>query len=144
MMVPQKAAGELLLALALGCCLGAAYAFLRPLSRRLRALGDLLFLPVLLWAAVYLSFGICAGDPRLPVVLAAGLGWFLWEKSLGRLLHPVFSVFWHSLFRLFRFFARPVAILSKFIREFSKKAYATGKKWGTIKKNHHQKARQKP
>lgn len=135
MMTPQSAAGALLRAVLLGLTLGAAYSLLRPPARRFPVWGDLIFLPVLLWGALVLSFGICAGDPRLPVVLAVGIGWYLWAQTAGRWLKAWISRFWQGIFRVFLAFFIPARAFLKFLRKISKKAYAIGGKWVTIKKN---------
>ena len=55
---PGAAAGRFAAAAGLGLALGITYSFLRPLSRRW--LGDLVFSAALLWAWMYLAFGIWA------------------------------------------------------------------------------------
>ena len=81
-----------LAACALGVGLGVWYGFLRPV--RPRTLGDLLFLPILFWAWLYLSFGICKGDLRLGYCSGLLVGGLAWEWTVGRWLRPIFSGFW--------------------------------------------------
>ena len=94
---PAFAARALLTALGLGAALGAFYGFLRPLRPRLTAPADLIFLAAVFWAWLVHTFALCGGDSRpvcLLAMLAGGIGW---ERSLGRLLRPIFVLFWQAV-----------------------------------------------
>ena len=97
---PELAAQRLLMALVLGCLLGLCYGFLRPLRRIGNWLRDLLFLGCLLWAWLLLGFGICGGDLRLGYFSGLFLGGVLWEKTVGKLLRPLFFGFWNGIFHV--------------------------------------------
>ena len=94
MTAPAVAAARLGRALVLGVPLGLWYGFLRPLRPRHTTLSDLLFLPGLFWAWLYLAFGICLGDLRLAHLAALAAGALLTDRTLGRLFAPVFRRLW--------------------------------------------------
>lgn len=123
---PLAAAICFAMALVLGAALGLFYGFLRPLRQKHPHIADLLFLPAMVYAWLYLSFAVCRGDVRL--VYTAGLfaGAVLWEISLGRLLRPVFRGFW-------RVIAWPFKKIFAKIGDFVKILFAIGKKKSTIK-----------
>ena len=94
---PAFAARALLMALGMGAALGGVYGFLRPLRPRLTALADLSFVAAACWVWLVHTFAVCGGDSRpvcLLVMLAGGL---VWEWTLGRLLRPVFALFWRGI-----------------------------------------------
>jgi len=91
---PLAAAQRFGAACLLGLGLGLWYGFLRPLRAGHRQLSDLLFVPALFWAWLYLGFGICGGDLRLFYTAGLFVGLWGWEATFGRLLRPVFSMFW--------------------------------------------------
>ena len=93
-MTPSTAARRLLCSWVLGAALGLYYGFLRPLRPRRTFLADGLFLLGGVWTWVYLSFGICGGDLRLGYLGAMVSGVFLFDRTAGRLLCPLFSGFW--------------------------------------------------
>ena len=80
---PAQAARQFGAACLLGLALGLFYGFLRPLGQRRRQLADLLFAPALVWAWLYLSFGICRGDIRLGCCMGLLLGAVLEEITIG-------------------------------------------------------------
>lgn len=97
MTAPAVAARALVASLATGAALGAIYGFLRPLRPRLTAVADLIFIAVALWGWVYLTFAICGGDSRPGCILAILAGILAWEATVGRLLRPVFALFWRGI-----------------------------------------------
>ena len=111
---PVIAAQRFLAGFALGTFLGLWYGFLRPLRPRHTVLSDLLFLISAGWVWLYYMFGICRGDLRLSGFFALLLGCILWEITVGRLLHPVFSGFWHFIIGTVRFILLP---LKKFLKK---------------------------
>lgn len=113
MTTPAQAFYRFCVAMVLGCGLGIYYGFLRPLRPRLTTLSDLLFLPAAVWAWIYLSFGVCAGDIRMGYTLGLFCGGFIWELTVGRLLRPLFSAFWHAVRNILAFFFRPLKIFTK-------------------------------
>ena len=46
---------------------------------------------------LYLTFGICSGDSRPGCILAIIAGMIIWEATGGRLLRPVFALFWRGI-----------------------------------------------
>ena len=99
---PRTAGRCLVLALALGMGLGLIYGLLCVLGRRHRHLADVLFLPFLFYAWVYLSFAICRGDLRLGYTLGLFAGIFLEENTLGRRLRPLYLRLWRFLHSLLK------------------------------------------
>ena len=89
---------------------------------------DLLFSLAAVWIWLYHSFAVCRGDIRTVYLFGMMSGGFLWEKTAGRCLIPVFFGFWKILGRLFRIFLFPL----KKILEFAKILFASGEKWVTI------------
>lgn len=125
---PNLAARQLLIALAMGLGLGLCYGFLRPLRRVGNWLRDLLFLPCLLWAWLYLGFGVCKGDLRLGYFAGLPLGALLWETTVGRPLRPVFFGFWGLIFHI-------LSAISRFFKKFFKKCRVFQKKYLHLGKN---------
>ena len=120
MISPAEAAWRFLPALALGCGLGVLFGFLRPLRHKL--LPDLLFAAASLQCWVYWSFGVCQGDLR-PAYTFAMLGSiFLWDMGPGRLLRPVFALFWRKIFQLWGFLLMP---LKKFLQKLKKLRFSS-------------------
>ena len=107
-----------LIACLIGLGLGLIYGFLRPLRRNRPVLSDLLFLPFLGYAWLYLGFAICRGDLRLGYCAGLFVGAVLWEWTVGRLLRPVFDLFWRVVFRVCRGFFR---IFEKIFKKIRKK-----------------------
>lgn len=134
MTTPAQAFYRFAIALGLGCLLGVYYGFLRPLRPRLTALSDLLFLPAAGWAWLYLSFAVCQGDLRFGYTLGLICGVVLWEATIGRLLRPVFTVFWHTIRKIFAFFLYPFKIFTKKGAKYLNFLLATVKKRFTIKR----------
>lgn len=97
---PAQDGYRLLCALLLGAGLGIFYGFLRPLRPRHTVLSDLLFLPAMGYAWLYLGFAVCRGDIRLGYCMGLILGGSIWEFTLGRWLRPVFFGFWHGISRI--------------------------------------------
>lgn len=102
----QATLAALRMTVLMGCGLGALYGFLRPLRPALTALADGIFVLCCATCWVYLCFGVCAGDIRLGYVVGAMLCAVGWEATLGRLLNPVFRLFWLPLKKLLHFSAK--------------------------------------
>jgi hypothetical protein len=132
MTAPLQAAVRFIWGLGLGSGLGVLYGFLRPLRPRWTAFTDLLTVAAALWAWIWLSFGICRGDIRLGATAALGLGAFLWELTAGRLLRPVFRLFWQGVQGIFSIFFMPFQKILQIFSIFLKKVFASVKKMGTI------------
>ena len=132
MISPALSAARFAIAVLMGMGLGLIYGFLRPLRPRLTALADLIFVLAAAAAWVYLGFAVCLGDLRLGYTAGLIIGGIGWEMTIGRLLRPVFWGIWWPLRKIFRFF-----------NNFSKKLFASAKKWVTIywSKNHHRTAK---
>ena len=94
---PQVAGWRFLCGIGVGLLLGAWYGFLRPLGRRRRNFADLLFAVVLLPSWVYYSFGICHGDLRPGYWPSLLLGGWLFDRTVGQLLSPVWTWFWRGI-----------------------------------------------
>jgi hypothetical protein len=125
MIAPATAVGFLLAALAIGAALGCFYDFLRPLRPRLTHLADLIFVLGALWSWVYLTFAICGGDSRLGCTLAVLVGGLFWEFTLGRLIRPVFALFWNI-------FWWPFGKIYYFFQKIYNFLLANLKKWFTM------------
>ena len=113
---PGLGAARFLISCLVGLQLGLLYGFLRPLRPRHKALSDLLFLPALGAAFLYVGFEICRGDLRLGCFLGLAAGAVVWEQTAGRLLRPVFSCFWKGSRRILDFFLLPAKKISKKIK----------------------------
>ena len=100
MTVPVIAARRFAAGIVLGMILGIWHGFLRPVRQRSAVAGDLLFLPGLGWAWIYLMFGICRGDLRVGAFGALLAGCMIWEATAGKLLQPVFEGFWKGIMRV--------------------------------------------
>lgn len=127
----------------IGLALGLFYGFLRPLRPRHPLMSDLLFLPVMGYAWLYLSFAICRGDIRLGYCAGLFLGAAVWEMTVGRLLRPVFQGFWKVISRIWTGIWRPFQKIFKKIYKNAKKLFAIWKKWFTIIWTNRRKLRQK-
>ena len=129
MTAPALSALRFLLALLSGGILGIVYGFLRPLRPRFTHFSDMLFTAAALYVWLFLHFRLCHGDLRVSYSIAMVLGGFLWELTAGRLLRPVFSVFWKGARKLWVFLWMPL----KKICKKTKILFASGRKWVTIK-----------
>lgn len=129
---PALDAARFLYACLLGGALGLYYGFLRPLRPRHTALSDLLFLPALGWAWLYLGFAICRGDIRLGYCSGLLIGAMVWEWTAGRCLRPVFFWFWAVISKIWGVFSPLPKKIFKKIGKFIKNVFAFLKKWFTI------------
>ena len=133
MNAPLTAAGRFAMALLLGAGLGLYYGFLRPLRRKHVHLADMLFLPGMVVAWLYLSFAVCRGDLRLAYTAGLLVGAIVWECTLGQLLRPVFFGLWRLLKTLAGLILWPFGKIFKKTVDFLKILFAIGKKRSTIK-----------
>ena len=117
---PVQAAYRFAAACLLGLGLGAWYDFLRGLRPRHTLLSDGVFLLGCLWAWVYLGFGICGGDLRLGYLAGLVCGGLAWEFTLGRLLRPVFRLFWTGLSKIWGTLTTPGKIFLKKVADLQK------------------------
>lgn len=140
MTAPGIAFARFFRACGLGVGLGIWYGFLRPLRPKHTFLADSLFVLMLLPVWVYHSFAICAGDMRLGYLGGLFLGAVLWEMTIGRLLRPVFGVFWRCVGNVWGILWYP----AKKILLFVKILFASAKKWVTIKWNNRRQDRRIP
>lgn len=116
----------------IGAILGVWYGFLRPLRPRHSFLSDLLFLPALFYAWLYLSFAICRGDIRLGYTMGLLVGAVVCQWTVVRWLNPVFQGFWRLISKIWNGF---MGIFKKFFKKLRKNAkilFAIWKKWFTI------------
>lgn len=125
-MTPAIALTRFMWSLAFGMALGLCFDFVRPI--RPRFLGDLLFLTVLGWIWLQLTFGVCCGDLRLGHLFGLLVGAILWELGPGRLVLPFFRHFWRILALPFKKFFEKFKKILKFL-------YAKRKKSSTIDEN---------
>ena len=132
-MNPAQAGIRLALACLLGCGGGVLYGFLRFF--RPRWLSDLILGWGIFRLWLQLSFSICDGDLRMGYTLAFLLSIFVFDRTAGKLLRPLFSGFWRLIWRLLRGVYYPFGEIFKKIRKISKKIFAMRKKWVTIKWN---------
>ena len=119
MTAPAVAALYWLRTLGIGGILGAVYGFLRPLRPRLTILADGLFALCLIWGWVYMTFGICGGDSRLGCTAALFLGAWLFDRTVGRWLQPIFNLFWKAWGKLCALILWPVKKYSNFFAIFT-------------------------
>ena len=125
---PAEGAWRLLCSILLGMALGPGYDLLRPLAGKHPHLADLLFVPVLLWGWLYVSFAVCRCDIRMVYTLGLLAGLLLWEVTAGRWLQPLCFFFWQQMGRLIRFLLIPWKNFLKFVKIL----FAYVKKWVTI------------
>ena len=125
-MTPGVALTRFIWSLVLGMVLGLGFDFVRPI--RPRFIGDLLFLVLLSWVWLQLTFGICAGDLRLGHLFGLGTGTILWSLGPGRLTSSIFRHFWLLLSLPFKKFLKKLKKILKFL-------YAKRKKSSTIAEN---------
>ena len=81
----------------LGVGLGVLYGFLRPLRPRHTGLSDAAFLLGVGWAWGYLALAVCGGDLRPGYSVGLAVGALAWETTAGRLIDPVFALFWRLI-----------------------------------------------
>ena len=132
MTAPALAAARFAVGCLMGAGLGILYGFLRPLRPRLTWLADTVFVLCTLWAWLVLSFAVCRGEVRPGISAALFLGAFLLDRTLGRLLAPIFRWFWKLLGSLFGVIFLPIRKFFQKTGEISKKVFASWKKRGTI------------
>lgn len=125
-MTPGIALTRFIWSLILGMVLGLGFDFVRPI--RPRFIGDLLFLALLSWMWLQLTFGICAGDLRLGHLFGLGTGAILWSLGPGRLTSSIFRHFWRLLSLAFKKILKKLKKILKFL-------YAKRKKSSTIAEN---------
>lgn len=129
---PGLDAWRFAMACLLGLGLGFFYSALRPLRQHHPVLSDLLFLPLLFYAWLYLGFALCRGDIRLSYCMGLVVGIFLWNITLGSWLQPVFSAVWGVVFKIWNgFWSVFKKIFKKLYKNF-KNVFAIWKKWVTI------------
>ena len=116
----------------IGAVLGLWYGFLRPLRPKHTLLSDLLFLPALIYAWLYLSFAICRGDIRLGYTMGLLLGALIWEWTVGRWIRPMFQGFWRLISIIWNSILGILKKIFKKIRKNAKILFALWKKWFTI------------
>lgn len=114
---PALAVARFLRGCLLGIPAGIWYGFLRPLRPRFTALSDLLFLLGFYWCWIYFSFAVCRGDLRLGYAAGLFLGCFGFDRTAGRLLRPLFSLFWKGVFSVSETFT---ALIKKILKKQGK------------------------
>lgn len=114
----------------MGAGLGVCYDFLRPLRPKRTILADTVFVVCLFAAWVQLSFGICGGDLRLDYTASLGIGALIWIYTAGKLLRPVFRLFWWCIDRIISIITTPFQKIFEKIWVFLKKVFASMKKKG--------------
>ena len=117
MTVPSTAFKLLGQSMLSGAVLGLLYSFLRPLRPRHTVAADSLFSLALLWTFLWVSFGVCGGDIRLGNLVGQLLGGIAAERTLGRLLGPIFRSFWRGMGRIRRLILAPAKNFSD-LRKF--------------------------
>lgn len=127
-MTPALALARFSRGLILGAQLGILYGFLRPMRRRSAAGADALFLAGTFAAWLQLSFGICGSDIRPGITATLFLGCWGWDRVFGRITAPAYDAFWALTGRIGAVCSLPL----KKILQFSKKIFASVKKWVTI------------
>ena len=127
---PALAAARFLQGCLLGIPAGIWYGFLRPLRPRFTALSDLLFLLGFYWCWIYFSFAVCRGDLRLGYAAGLFLGCFGFDRTAGRLLRPLFSLFWKGVFSVSETFTAFIKKIFEKNRENSKNFICIWRKMG--------------
>ena len=108
MNAPALSARYFLTACLLGCIGGVYYGFLRPLRPKHTVLSDLLFLPVLIYLWLQLSFGVCKGDLRLGYTAGLAVGAVVFDRTAGIWIRPVFWGYWRGLDSIWGWLTQPV------------------------------------
>lgn len=126
-------AGQLAAACLAGFGLGAVYALLRPLPKRMQGLADGLFILAFWYAWLQISFGLCAGDIRIIHLAGLLLGILAFRLTLGKLLQSAAGRFYRRLGATIRFLIAPVRKILIKTGKSLKKLFASGKKSVTIK-----------
>lgn len=128
MTAPQIAFRRFLTGLVLGCALGLIYGFLRPARQKKAFWADLLFGGLAVWVYAHYGFAVCRGDLRMGYFVAPIASAFLWDRSVGRWLAPIFRKLW----QFFAIIGRPLEKIFIKGRDFVKFLFARWKKWGTM------------
>ena len=125
----------LLTALVLGMGFGCLYDLGRGLRREkpgLTAPVDLAF--ALVWALGLFLVSVYTHGLRLYQLLGVGLGAALWFRGPGGVLLPLWRRCLRAGARLRRGLRRLLKKTGVFLRNFAKKRFPSGGKWGTISK----------
>jgi hypothetical protein len=133
MIPPSQAAWQFAMACLYGLGLGTVYDILRPLRPKRTALADALFLPVLFYTWLHLSFQICQGDPRLGISGGLFVGMGLWRVTLSKPFRQVFLRFLIAISGLLAWITLPLRKIFQKIYKIIKFFFASWKKWVTIK-----------
>ena len=131
---PAEDGRRFLMACLIGLGLGLVYGFLRPLRRKRPVFADLMFLPAMGYAWLYLGFAVCRGDLRLGYCAGLLFGAVIWELTVGRLLRPVFDLLFTGIFWISNGFFRIFGKIFKKIQKNLKILFALWKKCYTIVK----------
>ena len=132
---PALSAHRFGIGLLLGAGLGLFYGALRPLRRRCPHLADLVFVGILGYIWLVHSFAVCRGDIRLGYSAGLFLGCWGWERTFGYWLRPVFLAIWSPVMTILDHILLRVKKFFNFLAHFSKKIFASAKKWVTIEWN---------
>jgi len=143
MNTPSQEFHRLWMGCLLGLLLGVIYGFLRPLRPKHTILADSLFLIFLIWAWLYQGFAVCRGDLRLGYYAGFPIGAVVWLNTLGRLLSPIFALFWKGVNGFFHGLSLPLKIIFQKIKKIFIFLLASAKKKGTIKSNNDDHIRKK-
>ena len=126
-------AGQFAAAWLAGFGLGAVYALLLPLPKKLQGLADGVFILAAGYAWLQVSFRICQGDIRVIHLVGLLLGILAFRLTLGKLLQRAVDRFYRHLGNTIRFLLLPVEKILKKTEKSLKKLFASGKKSVTIK-----------
>lgn len=118
---PAESFRWLLAAFGIGLILGLVHGFLRPLRRKKSWGADLLFVAAMFAGWLYLGFGVCGGDLRLGWLMGMFGGIVLFDALPGRLLRPVFGLFWKYVEQIVSFILRPCKKILKKSKKNCKK-----------------------
>ena len=117
MMLPAAAALRFVFSVLIGVALGIVYSILRPLRPRYTAVSDLLFLPAVLYAVLFMAFAVAQGDLRPEHLAGMFIGGVLWEWLPGRWLRPVFAMVWQPFWKILGCFS---CVFKKFFGKIKK------------------------
>ena len=128
MTAPIPALAQMAAALSLGAGLGLLYDLLALPGTKHGWFRDLLFLAGAGYGQLYLTFSVCGGDLRIPVLISFAAGEILWGSLFRAPLGPVLQAVWKPVRSFFRFFRKKIKIILKKVYKFQKNLFSSWQK----------------